>query len=233
MTIPPHTASQLIKIGSLLAAVVAAAVVAARCYRALPPPLRYLAWLTWFELPLELWASALGFFRHNNLFIMPFYTVGELALLALVYYHAVPGAGFRRAVPWLVGAFAAYTLVDSLAAPSLAWFRPGQQVVQGLLILGMVGVYFRHLLHDLRVPRLTREPMFWVSVGLALYFVGYLHIALFSNYMLRHYSHAFNVRVWDIHTGLTLVLHGCYCAALLLAARPQGPGQQPLTGAPG
>lgn len=226
MTIPPHTAAQLLKTSALLATVVAVAAVGAWRYRVLPPPLRYLAWLAWFELPLEVWGSVLGFFRQNNLFIMPFYTVGELALLTLVYCQAVPVARFRRAAPWLVGAFAAYTLVDSLTVPDLTWFRPGQQVAQSLLILGMVFLYFRQLLHDLRVPRLTREPMFWVSVGLALYFVGYLHIALFSNYMLQHYSHQFNVRVWDIHTVLTLLLHSCYCVALLLASQPHHLEQQ-------
>jgi hypothetical protein len=220
MTIPPHTPRQLFEMGSLLVTIVAAAAIAGARYRQLPPSLRYLAWLAWFELPLELWGSYLGFMKRNNLFIMPFYTVGELALLALVYSRVLQSATFRRAMPWLVGGFAAYTLADCLLAPDLTWFKPGQQVLQSLLLLGTAALYFRKLLRELAIRRLEHEPMFWVSLGLLLYFSGYLQIALFSNYMLKNYSLELNRSIWTIHYVLALVLHGCYGAALAMRPRP-------------
>lgn len=231
---PPHTPTQLVKYGLLLLAIVAAAVMAAARYRYLPPNLRALAWLTWFELPLELVATGLGFMNHNNLFIMPFYTVGELWLLSLVYGRALPASRYARALPWLVAAFATYVLIDNLLAPDLTWFKPAQQVIQSLLILSMVGAYFRQLLNELRVSRLERDPLFWVSTGLALYFLGYILIALFSNYMLRHYSLQFNKNIWSIHFLLTLVLHSSYTWALWLqpavAVVQQPVAQGPRTG---
>ena len=211
---PPHTLAQLVKTGLLMLSIVGAAAVAGVRYRHLPPHLRALAWLTWFELPLEVVATGLGLWHRNNLFIMPFYTVGELGLLALVYIRTVQSAAFGRVMPWLVAAFATYALADDLLVPDLAWFKPAQQVIQSLLILGMVGFYFRELLQELHVPHLEREPMFWVSTGLALYFLGYVHIALFSNYMLKHYSMQFNKDIWAIQFGLALVLHCCYAWAL-------------------
>lgn len=225
---PLPTLAQLLPIGTtLLLAVVAAGLGAAR-YRRLAPPLRYLAWLAWFELPLELLGCGLALYHVNNLFIMPIYTVGELVLLALAYGTAVRSAGLHRALPWLVSAFVAYTIADCLLAPDLTWFKPGQQVLQSLLILGMVVLYFRQLLQEARAVSLGREPMFWVSVGLALYFLGYLEIALFSNYMLRHYSLKFNQNVWLIHTAVSFVLHTCYCVALAL----RQPARPALAGAP-
>ncbi len=218
MPYPPHTLTQLVKTGLSMLTIVGAAGVAAGRYRHLPPNLRALAWLTWFELPLEIVATSLGLLHRNNLFIMPFYTVGELGLLALVYGRTVQSGAFDKIMPWLVGAFATYVLADNLLAPDLTWFKPAQQVIQSLLILGMVGAYFRELLQELHVPHLEREPMFWVSTGLALFFLGYVHIALFSNYMLKHYSLQLNRDIWTIHFGLTLVLHSCYAWALGLRA---------------
>ena len=223
---PLPTLGQLLEmVSTLLLALVAAALGAAR-YRRLAPPLRYLAWLAWFELPLELLGCGLALYHVNNLFIMPFYTVGELVLLALTYGAAVRSAGLHRVLPWLVGIFVAYTIADCLLAPDLTWFKPGQQVLQSLLILGLVVMYFRQLLQGAPVVRLWRAPMFWVSGGLALYFLGYLEIALFSNYMLRHYSLKFNQNVWFIHTIVSFVLHGCYCVALALRQpRRQAPAE--------
>jgi hypothetical protein len=226
MTVPSHTATYYIDTAGLLLVVVSAAVIGAMRYRHLPQNLRYLAWLAWFELPLEALGMWLAFWQHNNLFIMPFYTVGELGLLALVYSHTLRSARVSRVLPWLVGGFATYTLVDNLLAPDLTWFKPGQQVIQSLLILGLVEQYFQGALKELHVPRLEREPMFWVSVGLAFYFLGYLQIALFSNYMLRHYSLEFNRTIWTIEHCLAFLLHGCYSAAMLLAPQRQVAGQQ-------
>jgi len=213
---PLPTLAQLLPIGTTLLLAAVAAGLGARHYHRLAPPLRYLAWLAWFELPLELLGCGLALYHVNNLFIMPIYTVGELVLLALVYGAAVRSAGLHRGLPWLVGGFVAYTIVDCLLAPDLTWFKPGQQVLQSLLILGLVVMHFRQLLRDAQVVSLWREPMFWVSAGLALYFLGYLQIALFSNYMLRHYSLKFNQNVWFIHTIVSFILHGCYCVALVL-----------------
>jgi hypothetical protein len=226
MTIPFHPTSYYVKTGALLLVLVSGAVVGAVRYRHLPQNLRYLAWLAWFELPLEMLAIWLGLFQRNNLFIMPFYTVGELGMLALVYSHTLHSATFKRAAPWVVGGFATYALIDSLLAPNLLWFKPGQQVIQSLLILVMVEQYFQRLLKELHVPYLRREPMFWVSVGLAFYFLGYLQIALFSNYMLQHYSMDFNRSIWNIEHCLALFLHGSYCAAMLLAPQQQRATQQ-------
>jgi hypothetical protein len=187
--------------------------------RKLPRSLQYLAVLTMFELPLEL----LGFWfmlnKRNNLFLMPIYTVGELVILALLYERNLQSAFFTRALPWVLTGFTAYVAVDSLSGVGLHWFRPGQQVLQSMLVLGMVALYFRKLLNELRVKSLEREPMFWVSTGLVIYFLGYLQIALFSNYLLSHYSAQFNINVWAVQVLLSIVLHSCYALALWI--RPQ------------
>ncbi|QKG53087.1 hypothetical protein [Hymenobacter sp. BRD67] len=214
------TTSQLVTAVLILLPIFGAAIIAGQRYRQLPGNLRCLAWLAWFELPLDLGGEIMGLLQRNNLFIMPLYTVGEFWLLALMYRRTLQSAAFNKVVPWLVGGFAAYALLDSLLAADLTRFRPGQQVIQGLLILAMVGLYFRKLLHELQTRSLTREPMFWVSIGLFLYFVGYLQIALFSNYMMQHYSMAFNRNIWTIHTGLIILLHCCYCRALVIRPRP-------------
>jgi hypothetical protein len=188
-------------------------------FRHLPTSLRYLAALTIFELPMDMLGFVLMLARRNNLFLMPIYTIGELTLLGLLYKHTLRSAAFSRALPWIIGSFVLYVAFDSLLGPGVQWFRPAQQVVESLLVLGMVGLYFRKLLSELRINSLEREPMFWVSTGLVLYFLGYLQIALFSNYLLHHYSAQFNRHVWAVQTLLAIVLQSCYSLALWI--RPQ------------
>ena len=121
--------------------------------------------------------------------------------------------------PWLAGAFVAYCALDSVLAPEAARFKPALQLVESLLLLGMVGLYFRKLLHELRVTRLEREPLFWVSVGLVINHLGKSQIYLFSNFLLTHYSNQLNLDIWAIHALLLVVLYSCYLVALWI--RPQ------------
>jgi len=183
-------------------------------WRRLSRGLQYVAVLTLFELPLELLGFGLLLLNRSNLFLMPIYTVGELVILGLLYERNLQSALFTRALPWVLTGFTAYVVADSLPGQALHWFRPGQQVLQSLLVLGMVVLYFRKLLNELRVKSLEREPMFWVSTGLVIYFLGYLQIALFSNYLLSHYSSQFNINVWGVQVLLSIVLHSCYIMAL-------------------
>ncbi|MBJ6110469.1 hypothetical protein JAO73_15705 [Hymenobacter sp. BT523] len=196
--------------------VVVAAFVGLVRFRYLPLNLRYLTALMWFILPLELVGLVMMLYHQNNLFLMPLCAIGEFWLLAVVYDKTLASAAFTRGLPWLVGGFAAYVLFDSLHVADGLWkFRPGQQVLQSVLVLGLVGLYFRKLLHELHVQQLKREPMFWVSAGLTIYCLGYLQIALFSNFLLR-YSHGLNMNVWMVHSLLFITLYCCYSLALWL-----------------
>ena len=192
-------------------------------YRALPPELRWLVGLMWFGLVLELASYVLGTLYHANLWLVPIDAAGELWLLSLVYARALRSPAFARLRPWLVAAFVLYAGLSSgltvEVSRAAARFKPALQVLESLLILGLAGLYFRKLLNELRAPNLARDAMFWVSAGLVLYSLSKLLIALFSNYLLDHYSQQLSLTVWTIHGLLTIVLYLCYLRALWL--RPQ------------
>ena len=78
------------------------------------------------------------------------------------------------------------------------------QVTESLLVLGMVGLYFRGLLNELQVLDLVHDPMFLGSSGLLLYCCGKVRITLLRNYLLLHYSLRLNLVVRDIHALLTV-----------------------------
>lgn len=181
----------------------------------LSPPLRWLAAAIALAMLTELVSRLIRLQHLPNLFLLPAYTVGEFTLLVLLYREALESERFTRLVPWLLGTFAAYTLLASLTTPDLSSFNSVQRVVESVVVLTCVGLFFRKLLNELTVESLRREPLFWVSLGLLIYFVGNVHIFLFSNYLLS-YSKAFNLTVWSIHAVLYMVQNVCYCLALWL-----------------
>ena len=205
---------QQILVRLTLVPVLVASVIGVLRFHRLPDNLRYLAaGVAFFLFPMGVLGLGLMTMQRNNLFLMPIYAVGELLILLLVYHATMQSRLFTRLMVVLFLGFVGYLVLDSMGVQALTRFRPGQQVIQSILILLMVGFYFRRLLHELQVRRLWQEPMFWVSAGLCIYFLGYLQIALFSNYLLR-YSRQLNMNIWAVHSLLFIVLYLCYCRAL-------------------
>jgi hypothetical protein len=188
-------------------------------FRHLPTNLRYLGGILLLEIVTELVSTTLAHYHQSNLFIGPIFAAGELWLLALMYDKTLQYPWFSRWRPWLAGAFVIYCAFDSLLTPETARFKPALQLVESALILGLVALYFRKLLQELRVTRLDLEPMFWVSIGLVISNLGKSQIYLFSNFLLTHYSKELNLNIWAIHSLLLAVLYSCYLVALWIRPR--------------
>lgn len=205
--------------------VLVASILGVSRYRRLAPSLRALTLLACFDALMELISTTLLLLKIPNIFLFPLILVGEMGLLLLTYSRALQSAAFRRLAPWVFGLLAAYALLNSTLAPGIIDYLPSLRVLGDLLPLVLAGLYFRKLLNELRVERLTRDPLFWLSSGLVLYALGDLLIALFSNYLFSNFSRQLNMTIWFIHNSLNTVLYACYCVALGRPA-PSGPAVQ-------
>jgi hypothetical protein len=145
-----------------VAVIVLASIVGAVRLRQLPLSLRYLTLFAGFEVFLELLSRALirVFHLKSNLFLIPIAAIGEVAVLALAYCQVLRSAAFARAMPWVLGLFSSYALLETLAGLGAVRYTPTVQVSTDLLMLGFAGLYFRKLLHELQVTSLRHEPFF-------------------------------------------------------------------------
>lgn len=176
--------------GLTVAVITAASLRGLAHFRQLPPSLRGLTLFAAFEALIELTSKflTLGLHLKSNLFLLPLDAVGTVGLLALAYGHALQSAAFSRLLPWVLGIYGSYVLFDTLTGLGAVRYTPSVHVIGDLLMMGLAGLYFQKLLHELRVVHLRREPFFWMSVGVMVYALGDLQLSLFSNYVLHHVS---------------------------------------------
>lgn len=209
--------------------VAGAAVIGLARYRKLGPTQRYLLVLTLLALLMEIVARAMMHYKQSNLFLMPIDAVIEFVLLALIYRRELQPAGISRLVPLLITGF---VLGSALAySPQLdnPQFSPVQHFIESLLVLTFVGFYFhREINRRVFTRKLEREPIFWISTGLLLYFLGSMFIFLTSNYVLR-LSNELSFRVWAIHALLYIFLNVLYGIALWLPERFQTQSEPEVT----
>jgi hypothetical protein len=191
-------------------------------FRQLPTSLRYLTLFAGFEASIETSSRALIRIFHlkSNLFLLPLDAIGTVGLLVLAYGHALQSVAFSRVMPWVLGIFGSYVLFDTLTELGTVRYIPGVQVTGDLLMLSLAGLYFQQLLNELQVVHLRREPFFWMSVGIVVYALGDLQLALFGNYILHHVSPQTQLITFSlVRVALLFTFYsGCFLA---LWMRPQ------------
>lgn len=203
-----------------LVPVIVTTLVAMVRFRQLVPALRCLAFLIFFSDSVEIVSRVLGAQQRSNLFILPIDTLAEFGLLAWMYRLALRPSVVSRLLPAIIAVFAVASLFSYANPPSLVQFNSVQRFAESLLVIGLVLLYFYKIIRELVIIHLEREPMFWVSVGLLLYFSGNVFIFVSSNYALRH-SKSLSLRLWDIHELLYMVLYGLYAWALWMKPSTQ------------
>jgi hypothetical protein len=198
-------------------------------YRQLVPSLRWLALLACFDATAELMGSTLievfGF--RNTMFLGPFTVAGEIVLQTLLYRQVLRSATFNRVVPWLLGLFCFYALLNSSVVTVVTTDSVSLEIVSSLIQISLAGLYFQKLLNELQIENLRRDPFFWFSVSLAVYGLGNMLIYLFSNYILAHYSVDLQkIIMWGVRNVFNIQLYLAYI--LVLWARPVPANAGPL-----
>ncbi|UOQ98502.1 hypothetical protein MUN81_03200 [Hymenobacter sp. 5317J-9] len=188
-------------------------------FRRLGLTMRYLVVLTLLAIVITAITTALQRQHRPNLFLFPIDTAIEFTLLALMYRRTLREYAFSRYIPALIGVFLLGTAVTYRPRLDTAEFSPVQHFIEGVVMLAFVFFFFRReVLRQVVTERLERDPMFWVSTGVLLYFSGNLLIFLTSNLVLR-YSPAISRNVWAVHAMLYAFLNVFYCVALSIAPR--------------
>lgn len=202
---------------------VAACVVGLVRYRRYEAVRRYLAWLSWLALLVTVVAM---WFRHHhrpNLFLAPIDTAIEFTLLGLMYRRALWPLAVARYLPVGIGLFVVGTALTYQPRLGTVEFSPVQHFIESVAVLALVLLYYRRVLstRPVSLAPLEREPMFWVSAGVLLYFSASSLIFLTSNLALFH-SQELSINLWAIHALLYAFLNGFYIVALCLPPRPAG-----------
>lgn len=192
-------------------------------YRQFDPTRRYLVWLSLLALVVTIANLTLAHFKRPNLVLAPIDTAIEFTLLALMYRRTLKPMAVTRYLPAAIGLFLLGTALSFRPRLDTAEFNPVQHFVESVAVLALVGLYFRSkLTRPVSLAPLEREPMFWVSAGLLLYFSGSILIFLSSNALL-HLSLEASRNVWAIHALLYIFLNCFYVVALSVNPQPELP----------
>lgn len=140
------------------------------------------------------------------------FTILEFGLLTYVFAEGIKPF-LKYNFFWGVAiSFLFFVLTDMIWISGISQFNSYSTAIEGLILIFFALIFFYKTLHELKIRFLEREPLFWISAGVLLYFSSSLFIFLFSNYVNSSTTALFII--WGIHGIFSILLNVFYSTAL-------------------
>lgn len=201
---------QQILINTALAVPAIPLLVAGIRFRKLSQPQKWLFYLLAYTLLSNIATTLISTTGASNIWLFHIYVLIDFSLLTLVFKEIIPKK-------LMVGAISSFGLV---AIFFLVWDRGWEglpSIPMGIEALWMVFLVFWFLwkvFREMKILRLERQFLFWISTGNLLYFSGNVLLFIFSNYVNGQTAEV-AVQIWMANIFLILLRNLFYALALV------------------
>lgn len=152
------------------------------------------------------------FFEIGNLPMLHLFTVLQFVLLANIMRKVLVPLISNRTLNILMMAFILFASIDALFLNGIDNFNSYSRPLASFILVFLALCYFYKTLKELKVKSLDKEPLFWLHIGILIYFSGSFFIFLFTNYIKTSNDALFTL--WGIHAIFNIFLNISYAIAL-------------------
>jgi len=153
-------------------------------YKGLGTDMRILGFTIAITLLIEGYAAYLVFQLTRNLYLYHLLIPIQYTLFSLVFYQALEGDAPRKAILASIPLYLLTVLLITLHLQTTTEFNSYARLLKNALLACWALLYYREVFKDLKIIRLHREPMFWISTGLFFYSLGNFFVDGLMNYLL-------------------------------------------------
>lgn len=171
---------------------------------------------------VELIANLLWFNQMRNLAVYNTFAIINFNFIVLIYFKRF-GKIWKRILTIVICGFNGFFLIDTLLIKeinSYAYYLNSNITTTASLIYIAIGIkYFSKLLKEVKYQKLEKNPLFWFSAGIILYYSGTLILFLLSNQVSTNpeeYTLYYEIALagWGLNSIFNMVLNTAYSIAL-------------------
>lgn len=182
--------------------------------------LRLLGYAILITFLFELYAVNLMFNMTRNLYVFHLLTPIQYALYALVFFKTLQDRKLQRFILLSIPLFFLAALLITFYLQPPSEFNAYTSSMKNVLLACWVLLYYKEVFTGLRIIRLSREPMFWVSTGLLFYSLGSFFLyGLMNHLLVKSYEIAHMLYYFSEFLGY--ILYITISIAFLFARRPR------------
>lgn len=184
--------------------------------------LRYFLLLLWLVVGIEfaMWAlKHLNDFRFRNKFIYNVLTSVQYIYFFMLYYKNIKTPAYRKWVFYFLISFVVAVTINFIWIQKLmatAPFHSHTFTLGAIFLIVSIGLFFVEILNSEKVLYFQRYLMFWISVGLVLYYTTIIPYIISINFIPEFLSND----SWSfIIFTLNLMMYGCFTVGFIVSRK--------------
>lgn len=155
------------------------------------------------------WAAE---YYKNNIPVFHLFTLIQFTLFTFIMEKGLHPWPPKIIFKCLRISFIIFALLDAFWWNGINNFNNYARPLSSILLICFALTFFYKTLKELQIKNLESVPLFWLSIGVLIYYSGSLLIFLFTNYVKS--SDAALYTIWGIHAIFNIILNISYFIAL-------------------
>ncbi len=169
---------QSIKYVELLAAIVGSIYF----YKYKSTPLKYFLMLLWLVVCVEFFGKFYFKIFHSNYIVFNIYHFINFTTLLLLYRALIENRVYKKWVSFFVPTYIISFFINLSFQDYFTQIQTFPFIIGALLVIISIIFYFLEVLNTNKVLYVSKNLLFWISIGLLIYFVGKIPTRLMRNY---------------------------------------------------
>jgi hypothetical protein len=162
----------------------------------------------------------------NNL-VFNITTVIEFIFFYYLYFEAIKKQVFKNIIIVLAGLYFICSLINIIFVQGLYDFNTYTMLLGTAVIILFVFFYFYDAFDNQEPINLIKEPMFWISIGIFLFYLGDFTFNLMYPYLQKNNLHREQHLFHLINNNLIIFEYLCFSVALIICSRNRLTSKQP------
>jgi len=175
--------------------------------------LKYFAWILVYTILNDICALYVYKLYGNNVVLYNIYSFIYFLYLYYVFWDFVESKVYKRWIVYCICIFLLASLINAFTANFIFEDQLIAYIIGACLVIFCIILYYIEILSDSRVLHIKEDLLFWVSIGLLLFYVGYIPIMI-SREFFSNNSDLF-VTLFNVQRILIIIMNSCFIIGFL------------------
>ena len=179
--------------------------------------LKYFLWILIYTLVNEFAGRHLYYWLGQNAIIYNVYHTIYFLYFFYVFWSFIESKTYKKWIKYIALLFLTVTIVNAFAVNILQESLLASYIAGASLIIICIILYYIELLSDSRVLHIKENLLFWISIGLLLFHVGYIPIKISRSFFTTQMD--VFVTLYNVQRALILVMYSCFIIGFIWTKR--------------
>ncbi|MEH6703741.1 MAG: hypothetical protein V7691_03005 [Galbibacter orientalis] len=178
--------------------------------------LKYFLVLLWFIVIIEFLGKYYYQFFGANYIIYNIYHLINFCFLLFLYKNYVESNRYKKLISWFFYLYLAFFFGNLLFQNYFTQIQTVPFIMGALFVIISILFLFIEILRSDRVLYVTKNLLFWISVGLLLYFVGRIPTRIIKNYWeeISYYK-----SIYIVEYILSMIMNVCFIIGFICSEK--------------